>query len=100
MKPWCLGNEMDGPWQMEANAPLEYGRALETAKMMKWVDPGVELAAGGPSGRTTPTFGAWEDVVLEHCFDHVEFISLHTCLNNYAGDTAGFGRPGSHGQLH
>ena len=37
-----------------------------------------------------PTFGTWEDVVLEHCFDHVEFISLHTYLNNYAGDTAAF----------
>ncbi|MGH6898157.1 MAG: alpha-N-arabinofuranosidase [Geminicoccaceae bacterium] len=88
---WCLGNEMDGPWQMEAKTPLEYGRvAAETAKMMRWVDPGVELAACGSSGRTMPTFGTWEDVVLEHCFDHVEFISLHTYLNNDAGDTAGF----------
>jgi alpha-N-arabinofuranosidase len=88
---WCLGNEMDGPWQMEAKTPVEYGRiATETAKMMKWVDPRIELAACGSSGRTMPTFGTWEDVVLEHCFDHVEFISLHTYLNNYAGDTAGF----------
>jgi alpha-N-arabinofuranosidase len=88
---WCLGNEMDGPWQMEAKTPVEYGRiATEAAKMMKWVDPGIELAACGSSGRTMATFGTWEDVVLEHCFDHVEFISLHTYLNNYAGDTAGF----------
>ena len=30
------------------------------------------------------TFGVWEDVVLEHCFEHVEYISLHTYLNDYA----------------
>jgi alpha-L-arabinofuranosidase len=91
VKFWCLGNEMDGPWQMEAKTPEEYGRiALEAAKMMKWVDPGIELAACGSSGRRMPTFGRWEDVVLEHTFDHVEYISLHTYLNNYAGDTAAF----------
>jgi alpha-L-arabinofuranosidase len=91
VKFWCLGNEMDGPWQMEAKTPTEYGRvATEAAKMMKWIDPGVELAACGSSGRTMPTFGSWEDVVLEHCFDHVEFISLHTYLNNYAGDYPAF----------
>lgn len=85
---WCLGNEMDGPWQMEAKTPTEYGRiATEAAKMMKWVDPGIELAACGSSSRTMDTFGVWEDVVLEHCFDHVEYISLHTYLNDFQGDT-------------
>jgi alpha-L-arabinofuranosidase len=91
IKFWCLGNEMDGPWQMEAKTPTEYGRvATEAAKMMKWIDPSIELAACGSSGRTMPTFGTWEDVVLEHCFEHVEFISLHTYLNNYAGDYPAF----------
>jgi alpha-L-arabinofuranosidase len=85
---WCLGNEMDGPWQMEAKTPTEYARsATETAKMMKWVDPGIELAACGSSARTMETFGTWEDVVLEHCFDHVEYISLHTYLNDFKGET-------------
>jgi alpha-L-arabinofuranosidase len=55
---------------------------------MKWIDPGIELAARGSSGRNMPTFGAWEDTVLKHTFDHVEYISLHTYINNYAGDTA------------
>ena len=91
VKFWCLGNEMDGPWQMEAKTPTEYGRvAAEAAKMMKWIDPSIELAACGSSGRTMPTFGVWEDVVLEHCFDHVEYISLHTYLNNYAEDYPAF----------
>jgi alpha-N-arabinofuranosidase len=88
---WCLGNEMDGPWQMGAKTPAEYGRiAAEAAKLMKWVDPTIELAACGSSGRNMPTFGTWEEVVLEHCFEHVEYISLHTYLNNYADDTPAF----------
>ena len=91
VKFWCLGNEMDGPWQMHARTAEEYGRvAAETAKMMKWIDPSIELAACGSSGRNMPTFGAWERTVLEHCFDHVEYISLHTYLNNYAGDVPAF----------
>ena len=91
VKFWCLGNEMDGPWQMERKTPTEYGRvATEAAKMMKLVDPTIELAACGSSSRTMPTFGDWERVVLENTFDHVEYISLHTYLNNYAGDTAAF----------
>jgi alpha-L-arabinofuranosidase len=88
---WCLGNEMDGPWQMGAKTPAEYGRiAAEAAKLMRWVDPTIELAACGSSARNMPTFGTWEEVVLEHCFDHVEYISLHTYLNNYADDTPAF----------
>lgn len=91
VKFWCLGNEMDGPWQMGAKTPQEYGRlATEAAKMMKWIDPTIELAACGSSGRTMPTYGVWEETVLDHCFDHVEYISLHTYLNNYANDTPAF----------
>jgi alpha-N-arabinofuranosidase len=88
---WCLGNEMDGPWQIGAKTADEYGRiATETAKVMRWVDPRIELAACGSSGRNMSTFGAWEDTVLEHSFDEVEWISLHTYLNDYAGDTPAF----------
>jgi len=91
VKFWCLGNEMDGPWQMEAKTADEYGRiAVEAAKMMRWIDPTLELAACGSSSRRMATYGAWEQTVLEHCFDHVEYISLHTYLNNYAEDTAAF----------
>src|SRR5262245_30646032 len=91
VKFWCLGNEMDGPWQMEAKTATEYGRiAVEAAKMMRWIDPSIELAACGSSGRRMPTFGAWEETVLDHTFDHVEYISLHTYLNNYDADTPAF----------
>ena len=89
IKFWCLGNEMDGAWQMGSKTPQEYGRvAAEAAKLMRMTDPTIELAACGSSGRTMSTYGEWERIVLEHTFDHVEFISLHTYLNDYAGDTA------------
>ena len=91
VKFWCLGNEMDGPWQTGAKTAEEYGRiAVESAKVMRWVDPSIELAVCGSSGRNMSTFGAWEDTVLQHGFDQVEWISLHTYLNNYADDTAAF----------
>src|SRR4029079_17650153 len=89
IKFWCLGNEMDGPWQMGSKTATEYGRiAYEAAKLMRLTDPTIELAACGSSGRTMATYGEWERIVLEHTFDQVEFISLHTYINDYAGDTA------------
>lgn len=88
---WCLGNEMDAPWQIGAKTAAEYGElARETAKLMKWLDPSVELIVCGSSGPDMPTFGRWEDTVLEHAFDHVEYISLHSYFSKYGSDTAGF----------
>ena len=79
IKLWCLGNEMDGPWQICRKTPDEYGRlALETAKLMKMVDPSIELAACGSSAYDMPTYGSWEDGVLAHCFDLVDYLSLHS----------------------
>jgi alpha-N-arabinofuranosidase len=91
VKLWCLGNEMDGPWQLETRSADDYGRiARETVKMMKWIDPGIELAACGSSGPNMPTFGEWERTVLQHTFEHVDYISLHTYINDYADDAAAF----------
>jgi alpha-N-arabinofuranosidase len=91
IKFWCLGNEVDGPWQMGSKTATEYGRvAAEAAKLMRLTDPTIELATVGSSGRNMPTFGEWEREVLRHTFDYAEFISLHTYFNDYAKDTAAF----------
>ncbi len=83
IKLWCLGNEMDGPWQIGHKTAQEYGRlANETAKVLKGIDPGIELVVCGSSYSTIPTFGDWEATVLDHCYDSVDYISLHT----YYGD--------------
>ncbi|MCV2369614.1 arabinosylfuranosidase ArfA [Roseateles oligotrophus] len=79
IKLWCLGNEMDGPWQICRKTPDEYGRlALETGKLMKMVDASIELAACGSSAYDMPSYGVWEDRVLEHCFEVVDYLSLHS----------------------
>ncbi|PRX29503.1 alpha-N-arabinofuranosidase [Orenia metallireducens] len=78
IKTWCLGNEMDGPWQLGHKTAEEYGRlACETAKVMKQVDPDIEFVVCGSSHRNMPTFGEWEATVLEHTYEHVDYISLH-----------------------
>ncbi len=90
-KVWCLGNEMDGPWQIGQKTPQEYGRlACEAAKAMKWVDPSIELVACGSSNSAMPTFAEWERTVLEHTYDHVEYVSLHTYYRNPEDDRATF----------
>ena len=82
---------MDGPWQMEYKTATQYGLvAKEAAKMMRWIDPSIELTACGSSSRNMPSYGRWEDEVLEHTFEHVDYISLHTYLNDYADDTSAF----------
>lgn len=75
---WCLGNEMDGPWQIGTKTAEEYGIiATEAAKVMKWVDPSIKVIACGSSASANPTFPMWDREVLEKCFDVVDYLSLH-----------------------
>lgn len=75
---WCLGNEMDGEWQIGALSPEDYGKkAADTAKLMKMIDPSIELAACGSCCCETPTYPDWDRIVLEHLYDKVEYLSLH-----------------------
>ncbi|HWJ80494.1 MAG TPA: alpha-N-arabinofuranosidase [Niallia sp.] len=91
IKTWCLGNEMDGPWQIGHKTADEYGRiAQEAAKVMKWVDPSIELVACGSSHRNMPTFAEWEATVLDHTYDHVDYISLHQYYGNRDNDVANY----------
>ena len=78
IKLWCLGNELDGPWQTGHKTAHEYGRlAAETGRAMRQIDPDIELVAVGSSSRSMPTFGAWESTVLELAYDTVDYVSLH-----------------------
>jgi alpha-N-arabinofuranosidase len=91
IKLWCLGNEMDGPWQIGHKTAHEYGRiAAEVAQAMRRVDSSIELVACGSSNSRMPTFGAWEATVLEHCHDLVEHISLHAYYEQLGDDRASF----------
>ena len=90
-KTWCLGNEMDGPWQIGHKTMDEYGRlAEETAKAMKLIDPSIEFVVCGSSNQEMPTFALWEDHVLSHTYDYVDYLSLHTYYGNRSDDSNDF----------
>ncbi|GGM32803.1 alpha-N-arabinofuranosidase [Promicromonospora citrea] len=91
VKMWCLGNEMDGPWQVGHKTAHEYGRlAAETARAMRMIDPDLELVVCGSSGSQMPTFGDWERVVLSESYEHVDHVSAHAYYWEEDGDLASF----------
>ncbi len=91
IKMWCLGNEMDGPWQIGHKTAHEYGRlAGETGRVMKLLDPSIELVACGSSNLGMPTFGQWEATVLDECYDVADYVSLHQYYNNLTNDSTDF----------
>jgi len=78
VRSWCLGNEMDGPWQIGHKTAAAYGAlAAEAGRAMREVDPTVELVVCGSSGSQMPTFGTWEETVLDLTWDVADFISVH-----------------------
>jgi alpha-L-arabinofuranosidase len=88
---WCLGNEMDGPWQTGHKTAHEYGRlAAETARAMRLIDKNLELIVCGSSASSMPTFGSWEAEVLTETYDLVDFVSCHAYYEEKDGDLGSF----------
>ena len=82
---------MDGPWQIGHKTMDEYGRlAEETAKAMKLIDSSIEFVVCGSSNQEMPTFALWEDHVLSHTYDYVDYLSLHTYYGNRSDDSNDF----------
>ena len=91
VRVWCLGNEMDGPWQVGHKTAYEYGRvANETAKAMRAYDSKLELVVCGSSHSQMPTYPEWEATVLGECYDNVDHVSLHMYFENYENDYLNF----------
>jgi len=91
VRMWCLGNEMDGPWQTGYMSADDYGKlAARTAAAMKMADKDLELVVCGSSGSAMPTFGDWERTVLEHAYEHVDYISAHAYYQERGGDLASY----------
>src|SRR5215217_948447 len=91
VRMWCLGNELDGPWQLGHRSAEDYGKiASQVAKAMRQMDPDLELVVCGSSSRSMPTFGTWERVVLEHSYDDVDFISCHAYYQERDDDRGSF----------
>ncbi len=91
VRMWCLGNEMDGPWQLGHRSADDYGKiASQTAKGMRQLDPDLQLVVCGSSSAHMPTFGEWERVVLTHTYDDVDLISCHAYYEERGGDLGSF----------
>ena len=91
IKLWCLGNEMDGTWQIGHKTADEYGRiACESAKVMRWIDPTIELVACGSSFIEMPTCYDWEATVLDLTYDLVDYVSVHTYFGNADDNISSF----------
>jgi alpha-N-arabinofuranosidase len=91
IRMWCLGNEMDGEWQIGHKTASEYGRiAAECARALRRIDPTVELVACGSSNERMATFGSWEGTVLDETYDLVDFISLHAYFEDRGQGRAAF----------
>ncbi|PNI08955.1 alpha-L-arabinofuranosidase [Arthrobacter sp. AFG7.2] len=91
IRMWCLGNEMDGPWQIGHMSAEDYGKlAARTASAMKTADKNLELVVCGSSGSAMPTFGEWERVVLEHSYNYVDYISCHAYYQERNGDLGSY----------
>jgi alpha-N-arabinofuranosidase len=88
---WCLGNEMDGPWQLGHRSAEDYGKiASQTAKALRQLDERLELVVCGSSSAQMPTFGSWERTVLQHTYDDVDYISCHAYYEERGGDLTSF----------
>lgn len=91
VKYWCVGNEMDGPWQIGHMEAAAYGlKALEAAKMMKWQDPSIETVLCGSSNDLMPTYPEWDRTALEIAWEHINYHSMHYYAGNRENDTPSF----------
>lgn len=86
VKYWALGNEMDGQWQMGHKNAEDYGKfALETAKLMKWIDRDIKLVVAGSSDYNGNWID-WNRTVLEYLKNHADYIALHNYVENRSND--------------
>jgi alpha-N-arabinofuranosidase len=88
---WCLGNEMDGPWQLGHTTADQYAiRAQQAARMMKFTDPSIELVVCGSCEVGLPTYMEWDRTVLEYMGDEGDYISLHLYVGKGKSDTSDY----------
>jgi alpha-N-arabinofuranosidase len=88
---WCVGNEMDGPWQIGHLDAVSYGnKALEAAKMMRWMDPTIKTVLCGSSNDQMPTYPEWDRTALEIAWEQMDYLSMHYYVGNRDNDTTSY----------
>ena len=87
IKYWCVGNEMDGPWQICHLDAVDYGKkAREAIKLMKWTDDSIKPVVCGSASSNMPTYPEWDRIVLEHTYDVADYLSIHRYFENRGND--------------
>lgn len=87
IKTWCVGNEMDGPWQICHLDANDYGKkALEAIKIMKWTDDTIKTVVCGSASSGMPTYPEWDRIVLEHTYEQADYVSIHRYFENFGND--------------
>jgi alpha-N-arabinofuranosidase len=75
---WSLGNEMYGDWQLGHLTATDYGlKAVEFARAMRAVDPGVKLIGDGVDGGS---WGGWNREVCQIAGRQLDWLSVHYYL--------------------
>jgi alpha-N-arabinofuranosidase len=88
---WCVGNEMDGPWQIGHLDAVAYGnKALEAAKLMRWQDPTIKTILCGSSNDRMPTYPDWDRTALEIAWEQTDYLSMHYYAGNHTNDTTSY----------
>jgi alpha-L-arabinofuranosidase len=91
VKLWCLGNEIDGPWQLGHVPADQYAiRAQQAAKLMKDTDSSIELVVCGSCETGLPTYMEWDREVLDTVCDYADYISLHRYVGKGSESTADY----------
>lgn len=91
VKFWCLGNEMDGPWQAGQVPAKEYAlKARAASRLMKGMDPTIKTALSGSSNAGMDTYMEWDREVLEICWDDIDYIACHQYSQNHQSETEWF----------
>ena len=90
-KLWCLGNELDGHWQMGFQPVDLYPlKAEQAARMMKAIDPEAKMVVVGSSNSGMPTFIEWEYKTLMQAPELFDYVAIHTYYGNHDDDCADF----------
>jgi alpha-N-arabinofuranosidase len=98
---WCLGNEMDGPWQIGHLDARSYAeKALRAARHIKSMDARNQTVLAGSSNPEMPTYPEWDRVILEHCWESIDFLSMHDYAGNWTNDTASYLASGLRFEAH
>jgi alpha-N-arabinofuranosidase len=85
---WCIGNEVEGEWQIAQHRAEDYGwLCKQAAKAVKRMDPNYQLIAAGSSNCNMPTYIDWDYKILDDAWDYIDGLAIHCYTDRRETDT-------------